>query len=480
MIELRIGGKKVDLKPNSEINMERTNPYLFYDRLPDSKISVPNMPLTPRNRRVFGYVDLPLVLGGFQQYVYELFYYGQLLKNGFFVLGEAGQGYSGVFTDKGGDFFGDYQSQLLTDIDWGTMAVPSLLPPTIPPQGGNGECVCFPSVVNPDFFGTNGANIGYLGVVNRYTNGAYDMTQPIVPMVSLKWLLGAIAAKTGTTIEGDFLTSEWEDLLLYNTRTLDGASIIKIAQHLPELTVEGLFLELRKLFNLGYTIDGVNKKMTIGFWDEMIATAEVIDWSRKAVKGTTKTPENYKRIQLGSDLDGNDQLMKDKPTEMADYVTAGNEGNLAVMKCKFSTLSSSPTPAPSNVPIMARQVGQSVQFNQLTAKFSPRLIRWRGLLNGVPTATNEGLTWKTPPSPTPNPSPMGWGIIGLGERYWKNSEAMRAQTEYIKQDFLLTEADLATFDFRQKVHVNGVNYFVVNLNVTLPIKKPASVLLMRA
>ena len=454
MIELRINSSRVDLKPQSEVTMDLTNPYLFYDKLPDSKISVPTVPLTPNNRRVFGYVDLPLVLGGFQQYVYQLFYGGQLLKEGFFVLAEAGNGYNGAYTDKGGDFFGDLQNRLLTETPLAPLPLTSGLT-----SGG----FVFPTINNSDFFGTNAAAAGYLGQVNRHAAGVLDASQPTVPMARLTWLMEQLAALTGTTIDGSFFGSEWANLILYNTRALDGAAAIDPKQHLPELTVEGLFIELRKLLNLAYTLDGVNKRLTIDLWDNMIENAQVTDWSAKAVKGTVKTPELNKRLQLGSEIDGNDQLVKDRPAAMADYFSAGTVGNLATLKSKFSTLmmaaqtGSSQAQNDNGFP-MARQVGQSVQFNQLTAKFSPRLLRWRG----ANLADNAGLTWRE-----------------LAATNWKHTEALRAGTEYVRQDFALTAADLATFDFRKKVHVNGVNYFVVNLTVALPIRKVATCLLMR-
>ena len=453
MVELWINKKKVDIKPDSEVSLDLTNPFLMYDRLPDSKVSVPAIPITPNNRRVMGYVDLPLVLGGFQQYLYDLFYNGQHLKKGFFVLTEAGNGYSGAYTDKNGGFFGDIQTELISNIDFGTA-------PILPDLSG--VAVRFPTIINPDYYGTNATAAGYLGRMNAYGANGYDTSQPIVPMVRLRWLLEAIASKAGVTLAGSYFGSQYDDLLLYNTREIEAANAVTIRQHLPDMTVENFFLELRKLLNLSYRVDAVNKRMTIDFWDEQQANSGVVDWSRKAVLGISKTPELNKRVQLGSELDGSDQLMKDRPTAMADYTTAGIEGNLATLRSKFSTtLMDAGTGLPT-----VRQVGRSPKYNQLTQSFSGRLLQWEGLQNGMPTATNRGLLWTGP--------------TGLAATRWAKTERLRQNTEYVKQGFNLTAADLAQLNFAKKVHVNGVNYWIINVVVTLPIRKPAQVLLMRA
>lgn len=44
----------------------------------------------------------------------------------------------------------------------------------------------------------------------------------------------------------------------------------------------------------------------------------------------------------------------------------------------------------------------------------------------------------------------------------------------------INETDLAGLRWDQKVHINGTDYFVLSVTVSLPIEKPAECLLVRA
>lgn len=467
MIGVRINGQLLDLTPKTKVQWEFNNPYLLYDRIESSKASFPNIPFSAGNQRIFNYYQEPQASVALGEFECEQFYGGELIRAGYFVLTEADErgGYRGAFTDRLGRFFGDYQTKLLTEIDFGSVAVPPVLTPTL--SDALGTVCCFPTILNPDYYGTNGGSVSYSGKVNDYTGGAYTGAGPKVPMVMVKWLLLKIAALTGTTIEGDFLTHPvWQTLTIYNTRALDGAAAVTIKNHLPELTLEQLFIELRKLPNLMFTFNAPEKKLKIDFWGDRLAAVTTKNWTPKLVAGGIKTPEMNRRLQLGSDLDGGDGLMKDKPALMADYLTPelAEPTGVAPLKSKFSTLL---TDAGTGL-ATAKQPGSTDLFAQNTNKFAPRLLFWHGISAAYPRALPEkdgiALYWG--------------GATGLAAKYWKPIEAMKATAFYLKTDLILKESDLAQLDFGAKYHMNGVDYIIASIAPELPISRTVPALLI--
>ena len=62
--------------------------------------------------------------------------------------------------------------------------------------------------------------------------------------------------------------------------------------------------------------------------------------------------------------------------------------------------------------------------------------------------------------------------------HWRPMERMRQAQFYVKGNLNLTEVDLAGLRWDRRVHINGVNYFVLSLEATLPIRKATSALLV--
>lgn len=464
-VDIRIDGLSAELSSGYTLDMTLNSPHFDYSKVAGNVFGLPTFPLSRRNQFLFGYWEQPQAGAVLARRKLEQYYNGQLIREALFVLTEAGPGgYTGAMVENLGEFFGDWQTRLLTELDLGTVPTPSVLPAAGIALDGQTALV-FPTILNPDFYGTNGGAISYSGKVNEFSGGAYTATGPKVPMVMLRWLLTKIAMATNTTIDGTLLTHPaYSQLLLYNTRSLDGAATISPAKHLPDMTVVDLLLELRKLFNLRLSFDLANRRLTLGFWADALRQPAVLDWSDKAVGRPVKTPETNTRLQLGYELDGGDALTKDKPALLADYVSGGT-GAIAALKSRISTLLMDDAAGTAK----ASQPGVTAQFGQGSNSFGSRVLFWNPV-GGIPLASNTlngfGLTWLGP--------------NGLYQNHWRETEAMRASQFYAKQSFVLNETDLARLDFSQKIHSNGVDYFVLSVNVSLPITKPAECLLVAA
>lgn len=465
-LQIRINGQIVDVTPALSASLELVNPYLVYEDILSNKATIPALPATPRNRQLMGFPDLLQSDAVGMRYDCEQYYNGQLLQAGVAILTEAGQNFALTVVQPLGELFGDLQKKTLPELNLGALPLPGVLTPTLNQFGR--DVVAFPTILNPDFYGTNGASISYTGQVNTYSAGAYT-PGPVVPMPFLKEVLLQIAELTGVSISGAFLEHpDLSQLLLYNTRAMDSRTTILLQQHLPDITIPVLLLELRKLFNLAMTVDTVERTIKLDFMDDYHQRAARQDWSKKAIKEYKKRPETARRLQLSSVADSNDGLAKDKPAELADYLTPAleSETGISTLASQFSTLLTDGATGLAST----KQAGITEQFGQLANKFSPRLLFWNGLQNGKPTATAKR-----------NGYSLYWpGADGLAARFWAKTEDARKRQFYVERQLDVTEKDLATLDFSEKVHINGLDYWVASLQIALPIKAPATALLVRA
>ncbi|PMD97403.1 hypothetical protein BWI97_07170 [Siphonobacter sp. BAB-5405] len=466
MVELRINGQVIDLAPSAGASFEKVNPYFTYEDIYTDQVQVPSIPLSQRNRRILGFLDLPRLGSNLPRFFLQKFYNGQLIHEGLALVTDVTAfAIQMTAVQPIGEFFGDYQFQKLSEIDLGTVPRPGVITPVLLDTGQ--PAYCFPTIVNPDYYGTNGGSVGYSGRVNHYGSGSYQ-AGPLVPMPFLSYVLKKIAALTGTTLKGTFFQHPvWSQLVLYNTRALDSQQQITLTRHLPgEMTLIQLLIELRKLLNLSFTFDTVNKVLEIDATDDILSTPATLDWSDKLVKGGRKIIERNRRLQLSMSLDSGDQLQKDKPEQLADYLTPEFAPDLSIAKLttSFSTLLIDQESGLAST----KQVGSTELFSQLASTWSPRLLLWNGLQSGLPralpTLAGKSLFWN--------------GVGGVFETCWQRTEKFRRGLSYLDAQMILDETDIATLNFKKSIHVNGCNYFIVRVSGNLPLTSTVSTLLV--
>lgn len=468
---IRLNGREVYAPAKRSINYQLINPHLLYDQIPSSQADIPVFPAVRTNRAIFDYWEEPQAGSYLPEMHYEHFEGGELIREGFFVLTEASfdTGYKGAFTDRLGLFFGDFQNLSLQEIDFGILPLETPVLPELLDADGITRICCFPTIVNEAFYGTNGATISYGGRINDYlqpdpeTEGEY-IDSPVVPMFFASWVLKRIGEITGTKITGNFLTHPvWGNLILANLREVE-TDEITVKNHLPAFSITGFILELRKVANLKFDFNTVEKTLNIDFWEDCLAAPTALDWSGKAAYGEFKTPENNTRIQLSMTVDGNDAIAKDKPELLADYLSPevfGTRNGIAKLTMQFSTML---TDAETGLAI-CKQEGQSSQFAQDAKPWAPRLLFWHGVTDLFPRAL-------------PTLGGISLFPAALATTNWKETIELRKRMFYLKKDFILTETDIARLDFGKKYHVNGVDYIIAQLNVGVPVKGVASALLI--
>lgn len=470
--EIRIDGQTIDLAEETSLPITLINPHLTYGSIPDSKVTIPNAPFSLANQRIFEYAEMPQAGNELRRYQAESLFNGALIYKGLAYVKSADPlaGYQLEVSDDLKRFFGAYQAIPMNELDLGTIDLP-VLEPLIEVEGQ--LAACFPVIINPDYYGTNGAAVSYSDVVNDYEAGDYTGTSPKVPMLFISFLLSRIAALTGVTIEGPFLDhATWSKLILTNWRALDGALEITVNRHVPAWTIPQFLLELRKVPNLKLDFYPTDRRLVIDFWEPCLKAVPKWDWTDKAAPGHDKYPEINRRLHLAFDLDSGDGLMKDRPAGMEDYITPATAalGDVATGLAKINFgLSTFLLDDEHGLPY-ARQTGVTELFNQLAVSTAPRLLFWHGMNEDeIPSAYPEadGISLYLN------------GPTGIAATSWKQTEAMRLGMFYLKKDFILDETDLARFDFSDLVHYNGLNYLVASITGDLPVVKAFTALLLK-
>lgn len=469
--EIRIDGENLDLGDQPKVMINLQNPHLSYESIPNSQASIPNIPFSTRNQRIFLFSEMPQGGNDLFSYDCENIYNGALVYHGkaYVKSSDPISGYELEAGDDLGRFFGAFQDTVLSELDLGSVPLPTTLVPQVNVSGQ--PALCFPTILNPDFYGTNGELVNYSGRVNAYESG-YSTVGPVVPALFVNFLLNQIAALTGITLSGSFLTHPtWSKLILTNWRALDGETTVLLRRHVPAWTVGFFLLELRKIPNLQLTFNSNTKSLRIDFWETKMDIPPLRDWTLKATPGHKKHQEFKRRLHLIFDLDSGDSMMKDKPDIMGDYITPAGAllGGEAVDFVKVNLrLSTFLVDQVTGLPI-AKQTGVTQEFNQLNISTAPRLLFWHGLVDEVPTALpelNDISLYLT-------------GSKGIAATSWKRTEQLRKEMFYLQKSFTLTETDLALLDFSEQIHYNGLNYLVAHVSGELPITKEFQCLLVK-
>ncbi|WP_233207784.1 hypothetical protein [Siphonobacter sp. BAB-5405] len=177
MLEIRIEGHSVELSPGMAITLEKFNPLLDFSTIQGSRVYGFTLPDTPLNRRIMGHFYNPQVGYKNRRFYCEKYVDSQLVERGYVKITEANAaGWSMYFTQDLGNIFGDLQTINLSEIDFGSLAIPAT-------EIVSPEAFCFPTILNPGFYGNQPVE-GFSGQVNEVGSQVAR-----VPMFFVNWLL---------------------------------------------------------------------------------------------------------------------------------------------------------------------------------------------------------------------------------------------------------------------------------------------------
>lgn len=455
MLDIRIDGFSVDLLPDTALVLTKRNPMFVFNEIPGSYVLAFSLPITPRNRRILGFFEHLQTARVNRIFYCEKYVDSNLIERGYVKVQDADSTkYNLYFTQNLNEIFGDYQQQLLSQIPFGTVSMPT------PAIGANQltDAFCWPTIENAAFYGNTTVS-GFAGLLNQYNTGSSSFTTPArVPQLFLRWVLSRYGTLTGWSFSGDF----WDDptlqrLILFNLFCIDGKSTLSYQNHLPDMTMPQLLVGLRNLFNLLIEFDVSQKKCSLNLVENLLKTPEILDWSTKVANDYTKRPDLNNRLELSFDIDSNDAFMKPVPADLDTYQTAETlsnaGGSVMPLRTSFSTLSTSS--------LSRGQISQpgtsTTNKEQTQTTTKPKLLFWNGAVAGEPRATNAHGSYK-----------LAWhGSNNLVTKFWHEFEAFKGETFSMSRIVSLTPADVARFSFRNRVHIRGVDYLVSSIDMSL-------------
>lgn len=449
--EIRIEGKRVDLKAGSGYELEMYNPMFDYERPPGARaVDIVLAGESVNNQRILGFPNNPMVRDAKNLYYCEKSLNGNLIEKGYLRLKEAKDDFKMDFVTNLLQFFGEYQQMKLSEIDLGKLALPANWNSTVLNAWNSGGYV-LPKIYNDTFYASNPPG-GWTGIVNDYAGGSYTGGVK-VPMFFLKYVLKKIADLAGVTITGEYWNSVMADsTIIYSTRAMTGLTEIDIRKHLPELTVGGLIMALRKLYNLALFFDVKRKRLRMDFAKDIWTGETTIDWSGKVGKIMRGTPIVTGGLDLSFTLDNGDGLSKDE--FFASRVPEG--GDAVKVATAFSTLKM------EDGNLVAKQNG--ITPEQADKQFGARLLYSTGAATAGNAIGGVAIKWD--------------GGDGLFENYWKEEDGFRKSGFVIEELMALNAYDIARMGaiFRgesnelPKVHIQGVNYIIEK--ITVPTDSP--------
>lgn len=451
-LDIRIEGEPVDLAPNTQFDLELYNSMLSIEAPESSRAHGITLPFTPHNHDRLGYIYHPQSLTTKRNYQTDIYIATNLVDSGYAYLRDANGSYPMDFTSNIKEFFGSYQARLLSDLDLGVVNIPATLGDTLVDTWYNTNGCVFPTIKNDAYYEKN-IPVGFDGLVNKYTSGAY-VTSPKTPMFFLKHVLQKVATLAGVTYAGEF----WDDantekLLLYNTREATPGATIERRIFMPEMTIAQLIMGLRKTFNLYLRFDIYRRVLRMDYAKSVYAGQCQIDWSAKAPDFAGGSPITTPGIELSWMLDTGDQLHKDAFFDP--YATPNADGQRLKIQSHFRTLKMI-----SGLPT-TQQFG--ITTNQLDKKCLPGLLSWQGVVSGVPLANNSFGS-----------AIMQWNGTGnLYDTFWKSEEAFRQNGFRVESRVGLNSAQIAQMsailrgedEGHPVVHMNGTNYLLERIGI---------------
>lgn len=456
--------ESLDLSPDTEVQLEINSPLFETDTLPGTLAYPFTVPDSPKNRRLLGFPGyLAATRPRNQQFACSLYLLGVLWRRGqLTVVKRASDGFELSFQTDVGDV-----STQLTDVQLASLPLP-----TVPLVLTAGQSVltrryALPTVCNSLFYPDDYAKtLGYQGLVNAYKNGAYDATQPVVPMPYLRALVEQVCEYIGYELAGTFFSdTEIQNLVVYSNQAVDVASAqVVLSQHLPDQTVPDFIKAFRAAFCLSLVFDPVRRQLVVEPLREVLANPAYVDWTDRAEASFDWEPNVSAGYLLKLTLDSNDDLSKNAPASEYELKLGGAGEEIEIEASSLSMQRGLPTAtAPAStaetlLPVTVQKGNSPLLPEEKDNKCSLRLLFDRGLqLDAAgaryPLASAERFNYA---GQRVGSYSLRWaGAGGLYEQWHKDWLDFRSRTETITRGIRLRLEDLLTLDPRRKVLIRA-------------------------
>lgn len=369
----------------------------------------------------------------------------------------------------------------------------------------------FPTIYNPGFYGSKNKIFSkfvnwYDGKLGVYPENTFKTptAYTLVPMMTLHYVVRQLLLVMNYSGEGAFFSdADLKLLFIENTKSIDlqcemidlpfnvYETSFQYKEHLPDVTVQEFFDEIKNYLGLSIEYDIINRKAKIDFIQPVLTSTENEDYSDKVYRISLETSQ-VKKIQFSPNSEFIAETDKTHEVNLSlplDDVVAIEPEKYTTLKSIISTLPVQVVEASTAEIIRPRgttlsevtavqtgpvrmypycnQQGNSPLYDQNEQNWSFRLLFYLGkqkdpqdvtIIRSDYKTANLNLALSTEPT----------------SRFTKYLKAYRdflENTVEAETDVFLTDAEVASFNFRLKKYIRGVHYLVHQITPTLPVKK---------
>ncbi len=353
---------------------------------------------------------------------------------------------------------------------------------------------CLPSVQAQNFYGTENKNFyGYLNVMssNKFTKNSvkepcmfsiapcmfvvrtikklceilgYTSTGDFInnPTYQFAYFLTLVSADKQAS-EVDFVLNVWKDKIVYS-------------EYMPNFTVKDFFEAMSVLFSLDITFNPITKEAEFNLLKPLIDSIETTDISSKIdSKSLVVEHSEYEKIQLKfvnlHESEANDSYYDSVPKEKESNV------NYQTVEYQFCPPKLSDISTDSSITfIRQRANGGTGVVSTTVNRFIPTTQR-EGLTNIYGEKNNEAANYISFYLGVIEPvessllhsvnekDGISLQILGTNGFASRNTTLINhlENTYTLKDDIFLSDADVAAMKSWRKLYINGVNFFLSNI-----------------
>lgn len=369
----------------------------------------------------------------------------------------------------------------------------------------------FPTIYNPGFYGNKNKIFSkfvnwYDGNLSLYPENTFKTptAYTLVPMMTLHYVVRQLLLVMNYSGEGAFFSdADLKLLFIENTKSIDlqcemidlpfnvFETSFQYKDHLPDVTVQDFFDEIKNYFGLSIEYDIINRKAKIDFIQPVLTATENEDYSDKVYRISLETSQ-VKKIQFSPNSEFIAETDKahevNLPLPLNEVVEREPEiytnlksiiSTLPVQVVEASTAEIirprgsilSEVTAVQTGPVRmypyCNQQGNSQLYEQSEQNWSFRLMFYLGKQKDPQDVTIIRSDYKT----------ANLNLALSTEPTSRFSKYLKAYRDFLENtveaetDVFLTDAEVASFNWRLKKYIRGVHYLVHQITPTLPVKK---------
>ena len=378
-----------------------------------------------------------------------------------------------------------------------------------------------PQIINTDFFDPPATNPELFAYNHIFPDGLlHNMTSDgqsrtiLIPFLYLKFVLNTLAENFGYRLQDEFFTSSMElsRLVVYHSvnlsEVLSGLQQLYYCRFLPSVKAKEFIAGLEKMFNCSFLVDSLQRVIKIVNNKEVLLRSEVADFSKNILSISQEIPEQVLGLRFLMGTDSGDkvyreQLEAEKP--ITDSIKSAVETFSDIPPYPFTTIGDIYYVVDTNKwwqlgvlnfllqwvelpmgPVLTDKFFYKLgdEKNKVETCFSSLMDYYGVVRCGNLGSENQKVTprlfWVNRSNFPGEPQRLfgcasGYDLSlrytggnGLFNSFWNDwANWLMKDRKYVKIEKQMDFIELKSIDFAKRYRINGINYLISEIAVTL-------------